>query len=118
MQAVEAEAADNETADGDSLAGGSDGGDVSGSESAIGSSYSGGLSGGSAFFGGGAAPELLRQTLLSHCRSTGSGSRATVDVSATSTTLPRASPPATAGHASDGAPLHVSALHRGTLSRV
>lgn len=51
-QAVEADAAENETADGESLAGGSDGGDVSGSESVMGSSYSGGLSGGSAFLGG------------------------------------------------------------------
>ena len=49
---------ENETADGESLAGGSDGGDASGSESVIGSSYSGGLSGGSAFFGGGAAPQF------------------------------------------------------------
>lgn len=43
MQAMEADVADTETADGESLAGGSDDGGVSGSESAMGSSYSGGF---------------------------------------------------------------------------
>jgi hypothetical protein len=40
---MEADVADTETADGESLAGGSDSGDVSGSESAMGSSYTGGF---------------------------------------------------------------------------